>query len=214
MDFDKQSRKNVFDVQGKNELTRTTATLGVALVLLFTGCASLPLGTDGERPQDGVVAGTEDQTNTPSTTGSAGKKSATKAAASGTKAAPNISAAPAAVSQLAKKDSVAPELAKQKALSPLDLTSLEKRLNETDAIDLRAKIAFRIRVDELLSQFRAFYQGKLKTTLVELRQPYDVLVLELLSLLQDKDPSLAAAIVGSREAIWSVLADPARFAAI
>ena len=210
-----QSRKNLFDVRGKHELTHATALLGFALVLLFTGCASLPLGKDGERPQGGVVTGPEDQTATPSTTGSAGKKSATKgAAAPGTKTGPNIPASPAAVSQLAKKERVASELPKQKALSPLDLTSLEKRLNDTDAIDVLAKIAFRTRVDELLSQFRAFYQGKLKTTLAELRQPYDVLVLELLSLLQDKDPSLAAAIVGSREAIWGILADPARFAAI
>jgi hypothetical protein len=40
------------------------------------------------------------------------------------------------------------------------------------------------------------------------------LVLELLSLLQDKDPPLAAAVVASREAIWVILTDPAKFATI
>ena len=190
-----------------------TALVGLVLVLLFAGCAGVPVGTQGEQPQGGVVTGAAGRTTTLSTTASTGK-SVTKAAAPGTKTVPSIPASPAAVSQLAKKDTVAPEPAKQKVSPPLDLASLEKRLNETRAIDVLAKIAFRSRVDDLLNRFRAFYQGKLKTTLAELRQPYDLLVLELISLLQDNDPSLAAAIVDSREAIWGMLADPAKFAAI
>ena len=208
-----QSRKTLFDARGKYESTRVTGLAGLVLVLLFTGCADVPLAMEGQRLQDGLATGPAERSVTPSTTSPTGK-SATKAVAPDTKTVPNIPASPAAVSQLAKKDSVAPELTKQKASSSLDLTSLEKRLNETRAIDVLAKIAFRIRVDDLLSQFRSFYQGKLKTTLAELRQPYDLLVLELLVLLQDKDPSLAAAIVGSREAIWGMLADPARFATL
>jgi len=39
-------------------------------------------------------------------------------------------------------------------------------------------------------------------------------VLKVLSLLQDNDPSLAAAIVASRETIWRILSDPAKFATI
>jgi hypothetical protein len=203
MDVDMQSRWP----------TLVTTLVGLVLVLLFAGCAGVPFGTQGERLQGGEVTGPADRTTTPST-GVLTGKIVTKAAAPNTKAVPSIPASPPAVSQLAKKDSVAPELAKQKAPSPLDLTSLEKRLNETHAIDVLAKIVFRNRVDDLLNRFRAFYQGKLKTTLAELRQPYDLLVLELISLLQEKDPSLAAAIAGSREAIWGLLADPAKFATI
>jgi hypothetical protein len=33
-------------------------------------------------------------------------------------------------------------------------------------------------------------------------------------LLQDNDPSLAAAVVASREAIWGILSDPAKFATL
>jgi hypothetical protein len=106
------------------------------------------------------------------------------------------------------------ELIKQKTSLPLDLTSLEKRLKGTSAINVLDKIAFRNQVDDLLGQFRAFYQGTLNTTLVELRRPYDLLILELLALLGDKDPSLAAAVVASREAIWVILADPVKFATI
>ena len=115
------------------------------------------------------------------------------------------------VAQPGKKESTAPEVAK-KSSPTLDLTSLEQRLKDTDAIGVLTKIALKNQVDDLLDRFRAYYQGKLKTTLAELRRPYDLLVLKVLSLLQDSDPSLASAIVASREAIWGILADRAKFA--
>ena len=76
------------------------------------------------------------------------------------------------------------------------------------------KLTLKNQVDDLLNQFRAFYQGKLKTTLAELRRPYDLLILKVLSLLQDKDPSLATDLSASREAIWGILSDPVKFAQI
>lgn len=96
----------------------------------------------------------------------------------------------------------------------MDLKALETELKETKAIGVMTKLSLKNQVDDLLSQFRAFYQGKLKTTLAELRRPFDLLVLKLLSLLQDSDPPLAAAIVASREAIWGILSDPAKFASL
>lgn len=101
--------------------------------------------------------------------------------------------------------------AKPKA-APLDLKSLETRLKDTNAIGALTKLSLKNQVDDLLAQFREFYQGKLKTTLAELRRPFDLLLLKVLSLLQDSDPALAAAIVASREAIWGILSDRARFA--
>jgi hypothetical protein len=121
--------------------------------------------------------------------------------------------AKAPVVQPPKKESAAPEVAK-KSPPTLDLASLEQRLTGTSAIGVLSKIALKNQVDDLLGQFRAFYQGKLKTTLAELRRPYDLLVLKVLSLLQDSDPELASAIVASREAIWGILADPKKFATI
>jgi hypothetical protein len=103
----------------------------------------------------------------------------------------------------------------QKVTSPpLDLTTLETRLKETKAIGVFTKIALKNQVDDLLNQFRAYYQGRTKTTLAELRQPYESLILKVLALLQDGDPELARAIVASREAIWGILADPAKFATL
>ncbi|HEV8256698.1 MAG TPA: hypothetical protein VGR42_06955 [Casimicrobiaceae bacterium] len=150
---------------------------------------------------------------TPSTTGSAGK-SATKAAPSGAKPRANIPASPASASPLPKKDSIALELKKQKVPPQFDLTSLEKQLKDTQAIGVLAKIALRNQVDDLVSQFRSFHKGKLKTTLAELRRPYDLLILKVVFLLQDNDPSLAAVVGASREAIWGILSDPAKFATI
>lgn len=132
-----------------------------------------------------------------------------------TKAPPPAAKAPfpAPVVQATKKESTPPEVAKQKA-PPLDLASLETHLKDTKAIGVLTKIALKNQVDDLLNQFRAFYEGKLKSTLAELRRPYDLLVLKVLSLLQDSDPALASAIVASREAIWGILSDPAKFATI
>src|SRR5205085_2495358 len=95
---------------------------------------------------------------------------------------------------------------------PLDIGSLETRLKDTRAIGLMTKIALKNQVDDLLNQFRGFYAGNVKTTLAELRHAYDLLVLKVLSLLQDSDPALATAIVASREAIWGILSDRVKFA--
>jgi hypothetical protein len=129
------------------------------------------------------------------------------------KAPAKIPATPAAVAQPLKKEGIPPDIARPKA-PPLDLASLKQRLKDTKAIGVLITITLKNQVDDLLNQFRAFYQGKLKTTLAELRRPYDLLVLKVLSLLQDSDPALASAIVASREAIWGILSDPVKFAAI
>jgi hypothetical protein len=113
-----------------------------------------------------------------------------------------------------KKPVATPGPAKKEAPPPLDLTTLETRLKETKAIGVFTKITLKNQVDDLLEQFRAYYQGRAKTSLAELRRPYDGLVLKVLSLLQDGDPELARAIVTSREAIWGILADPNKFATI
>ncbi len=91
---------------------------------------------------------------------------------------------------------------------------METRLKDTKAIGVLTKIALKNQVDDLLDQFRNFYRGKLKTALASLRQSYDMLLLKVVSLLQDGDPALASAIVNSREAIWGILSDPAKFATI
>ena len=95
---------------------------------------------------------------------------------------------------------------------PLDLKALEQRLKDTNAIGTFTKLTLKNQVDDLLDQFRAYYQGRAKTTLAQLRKPYEQLLLKVQSLLIEGDPSLANAIMVSREAIWNILSDPAKFA--
>lgn len=102
--------------------------------------------------------------------------------------------------------------ARQEPSRALDLGSLEKRLRETRAIGVFTKLSLKNQVEDLLDQFRAFHEGWGPVTRAELRERYDLLVLKVLSLVQDRDPVLARDIVGSREAIWRLLLDPAKFA--
>ncbi|PYN25725.1 MAG: hypothetical protein DMD99_07505 [Candidatus Rokuibacteriota bacterium] len=74
------------------------------------------------------------------------------------------------------------------------------------------KLSLKNQVDDLLEQFAAFHQGRGDVTRAKLREAYDLLLLKVLSLLQDKDPALARDISASREALWDLLADPAKFA--
>ena len=96
----------------------------------------------------------------------------------------------------------------------LDLDSLEQRLRDTKAIGLFTKLSLKNQVDDLLNAFRAHYSGKSNIPLSNLRQRYDLLLMKILTLLQDSDTSLAADVRSSREAIWDILKDPKKFAKI
>jgi len=95
---------------------------------------------------------------------------------------------------------------------PLALATLEQRLKDTDAIGVFTKITLKNQVDDLLNRVKAHYEGSNKTTLAQLRQTYDQLLLKVHDLLKDGDPALAGAIMNSREAIWTVLTDPVKYA--
>jgi hypothetical protein len=98
--------------------------------------------------------------------------------------------------------------------SSLDLNSLEQRLKDTRAIGVFTKLSLKNQVDDLLDDLRAFHKGAAKTPQSELRQKYDLLIMKVLSLLQNGDPQLASAIASSREALWGILMDPQKFANI
>jgi hypothetical protein len=145
-------------------------------------------------------------------------KAPAKAAAPPVRATPPAPAAPpvpavppAPAAQAPKAPTPTAAATKPEAPPPLDLKSLETRLKETKAIGVFTKLALKNQIDELLDRFRAYYQGRLKTSLAELRRAFDMLVLKTLALLQDADPPLAGAIASSRESIWGILSDTAKF---
>ena len=100
-----------------------------------------------------------------------------------------------------------------KAAAPptLDLASLETRLRATGAIGVFTKLSLKNHVSDLIGQFKTYHHGGVPA-LATLRQTYDLLLLKVLSLLQDDDASLASAISASRESIWGILVDPVKFA--
>lgn len=186
---------------------------GIFFLLLMAGC----VGVERD-PQKSGAPPVETVTVEPPMTNVA-DQSVTKVEQPSTKTPAKGSTPPVKTESNRKKGSTvsgndAASTGKQGTVPPLDLEALKTQLRETKAIGVFTKIALKNQVDDLLNQFRAHYQGRAKTTLDELRQPYDMLLLKVLSLLQDSDPVLARTIVASRESIWSVLADPAKFSNI
>ena len=184
----------------------TTATFAVgvlALLIQASECAQRMCP-----PPDGVVKPGPVRRSTPSTGEPEGRRApgTDPARAEGPKEPPRPeeSAAP--------RESTTPRPGTPKGPPVLDLTSLEKRLRETQAIGVFTKLSLKNQVDDLLEQLAAFHEGRGQTPLAKLRESYDLLFLKVLSLLQDQDPALARDIAASREALWNLLADPAKFA--
>jgi hypothetical protein len=162
-------------------------------------------------------------TPTPSTTAPTPAPSQPKPPSSVTKAPPKTTA-PTAVSP-PKPTSTAPPSTAPATTAPaaepgapkpasLDLNSLEQRLKDTHAIGVFTKLSLKNQVDDLLSELREFHKGSANIAQPLLRQKYDLLIMKVLSLLQNGDPPLASAIASSREAIWQILMDPSKFAKI
>ena len=125
-----------------------------------------------------------------------------------------IAVAPVAgvVAQSPPAAAAPPATAPAAETAPLNLNVLIQQLRDTRAIGIFTKLSLKNQVDDLLSEFRTFYHGESQLTLTQLRQDYEVLLLKVVSVLQDGDPSLAQQINASREAIWGVLSDPTKFA--
>ena len=126
-------------------------------------------------------------------------------------AAPAAVLVPAPVAKVPPRKQDDPVAAIAPVALTLDVAALKARLRETAAIGVLAKISLRNQMDELLESFRAHYGGAQKTSLAALRKPYDELVMKVLDMLDERDPSLARSISSSREAIWEILTDRERF---
>jgi hypothetical protein len=138
-------------------------------------------------------------------------------------AGPTKSAAPATPPEkvaVAPKEAPKPAVAApppapaKPAAQTLDIKSLEKRLKDTSAIGVFTKLALKNQVDDLLEKVKAMHQGKVPPTAAQIRQSYDLLLMKVLTLLQDGDPPLAREVSVSREPLWGILSDPVKFASI
>jgi hypothetical protein len=190
--------------------TMAAMALGCGALL---GCAPVPVSPRPAAPPATSVAA-------PAHPSAATTPPATAAAASAPVAPPRTRPAPRpptpasipkSAAAAAPARAAAPPVAARPAAPALDLASLEQRLKDTKAIGVFTKLSLKNQVDDLLAQLRDFYARKSTLTLGQLRQKYDLLLLKVLSVLQDGDPALASAISASREAIWGILADPQKF---
>lgn len=108
---------------------------------------------------------------------------------------------------------IAPRAAAKSAVT-LDMAALTSRLRNTSAIGVFTKLALKNQMDDLLALVRAQHQSGGAGGIAALRQPFDMLVLKVLAVVQDGDPALARTLSGSREALWGMLADPVKFNAL
>jgi hypothetical protein len=174
------------------------ARYAAVLLLLFTaGCAKVPPDPRASQPPPEVVA----------TQAAAPQPVATPVAPTTVRLAPRVAAPRAPTTPPPVAAPTAPP-----APLTLDLDALETQLKATKAIGFFTKISLKNQVDDLMKQFREHYQGKSGRTMTDLRRSYDLLIMKVLSLLQDTDQKLASAIVSSREAIWALLSDQNKFA--
>lgn len=150
-------------------------------------------------------------------------KAGSQAGAERTSPSPRRTSPPEIASPAAPAQATQPPTASAGATRPrtgaaatptLDLNALQQRLRDTRAIGLFTKLSLKNQVDDLLAQFRSFHKGSSAPSLAELRQKFELLLMKVVTLLQDGDPSLAAAVSSSRDEIWGVLSDPRRFANI
>jgi hypothetical protein len=171
-------------------LVRYTAVL---LLLLTAGCASVAPVPGAAQPP--VVA----------TQAAAPQPAATPVAPTTTPPAPKPAATP-----VTPATPPAPRVAPPRVAAPgapaapltLDSNALEAQLRATKAIGVFTTISLKNQVDDLKRKFREHHEGKTTRTMTDLRRSYTLLLMKVLSLLQDTDQRLASVIVSSREAIW------------
>lgn len=173
------------------EMDRAIPVAG-AVVMLLTLTAGCPTVEPGAPPLVPVILATQGG-GTPRPASAAVPQNASSMAPSAAKTA--VANAPAAA-------------------APLDLATLEQSLKDTKAIGFFTKVTLKNQIDDLLDEFRDYHRGEAKRTLVDLRRSFELLMMKVLSLLQDEDQTLASNISSSREAIWGLLADPKKFATL
>ena len=91
------------------------------------------------------------------------------------------------------------------------ITNLVARIRETGAIGFFTKLALKNQIEDLLSQFREFHEGVSNTILSVLKDQFNLLLMKVITLLQDDDSKLFQDIVSARELLWINLADPEQF---
>ena len=100
----------------------------------------------------------------------------------------------------------------QTAEGEFSIANLVVRIRGTGAIGFFTKLALKNQIDDLLKQFREFHAEVSDIELFVLNDRFNLLLMKVITLLQDDDPKLFQDIVSARECLWMNLADPEKFA--
>jgi len=92
------------------------------------------------------------------------------------------------------------------------IVNLVARIRETGAIGFFTKLALKNQIDDLVSEFREFHAEVSDIELSVLNDQFNLLLMKVITLLQDDDSKLFQDIVNAREFLWMNLADPEMFA--
>jgi len=96
-------------------------------------------------------------------------------------------------------------------MQTFSITNLVARLRKTGAIGFLTKLALKNQIDDLIGEFREFHAGVGNTELSVLKDRFNLLLMKVVTLLQDDDPILFQDIVSTREILWTNFADPEKF---
>ena len=109
---------------------------------------------------------------------------------------------------LVSETGVADNSTSQAMKGGFSIANLVARIRETGAIGFFTKLALKNQIDDLLNQFREFHAGINDTDLSALNDRFNLLLMKVITLLQDDDPKLFQDIVSAREFLWANLTDP------
>ncbi len=98
------------------------------------------------------------------------------------------------------------------SMQAFSITNLVERIRETGAIGFLTKLVLKNQIDDLRSECREFQVGVGNTVLAILKDQFNLLLMKVITLLQNDDPKLFQDIVSAREILWTNLADPDKFA--
>ena len=92
-----------------------------------------------------------------------------------------------------------------------DLKMLVGLLKKTRAVGLLTKNRLRIDIKTLISRLEAAHNGTGPFTLAEIQEQYDVLLMKIAAMLQDKDIFLHQKLCNAWDSLWADLKDPDKF---